>query len=152
MKYLSLTTVFILFFCMNVFGQINRSIESFSEIPEEILNHLVKMGIDDSPVLNKYEGAYLNFVFAIPTDEFEFTGKKIAFYNSGYRSKKEYFEDEKERFSNGSTSTGNNTLYIFNETQKVETGGYDIAILYWGKFLIPTEKVVKKLKKRHRSS
>ena len=41
----------------------------------------------------------------------------------------------------------NGTLYIFNATQKAESGGYDAAIVYWSKFSLPIEDVVKRLKK-----
>jgi len=39
-------------------------------------------------------------------------------------------------------------LYIFNATQKEESGGYDAAIVYWSKFILPVEKVIKRLKKK----
>ncbi len=39
------------------------------------------------------------------------------------------------------------SLYIFNKEQKKKSGGYDAAIVYWNKFVIPTEKVVERLAK-----
>ena len=132
---------------MNTFGQIERQMKNFSEIPKDILEHLDKMGIDNSQILNNYEGNYLNFVFKVSVENFDLTGKKVAFCHAGKKSKKDYFEDEKERFYRNST-TVNGTLYIFNATQKTESGGYDGAIIYWSKFLIPIEKVVKQLKEK----
>jgi hypothetical protein len=41
----------------------------------------------------------------------------------------------------------NGTLYIFNAAQKAESGGYDAAIVYWSKFVVPIEKIVNRLKK-----
>jgi hypothetical protein len=52
---------------------------------------------------------------------------------------KKHFVDEKHPCDNG-------TLYIFDETQKKESGGYDAAIVYWSKCLIPIQDVVKRLK------
>jgi hypothetical protein len=47
-----------------------------------------------------------------------------------------------------STTVGGSGLYIFDAAQKAESGGYDAAITYWNKFVIPTEEVVKRLKGR----
>lgn len=44
---------------INIFGQV----QDFNDIPKEILGQLNKMGIDDSSLLNCYEGAYLNVIF-----------------------------------------------------------------------------------------
>lgn len=33
--------------------------------------------------------------------------------------------------------------------QKAESGGYDAAIVYWSKFLLPIEDVIKKLQGKH---
>ncbi len=64
-------------------------------------------------------------------------------------SKKDYFKQTQERFHSNTTTVGGSSLYIFNATQKDESGGYDAAIVYWNKFLLPIEKVVKRLKKKH---
>ena len=37
-------------------------------------------------------------------------------------------------------------LYVFNENQKKELNGYDAAIVYWSKFVIPIDKVIKRIK------
>ena len=41
------------------------------------------------------------------------------------------------------------SLYIFDAAQRVESGGYDAAITDGDIFVIPIEKVVKRLKKKH---
>src|ERR1035437_2235937 len=143
MKYLAI--IMMLFSSINLFGQVRN----FNDIPKDILNQLDKMGIDGSSLLNSYESAYFNLVFKENLNGFDFTGKKVGFIYSGARSnKKEYFDLEKDRFNRNNTPN-RGTLYIFDATKKEESGGYDAAIVYWSKFLIPVEKVVKRLKEKH---
>jgi len=140
MKYLAI----IVMLCsgMNLFGQVRN----FNDIPKDILEQLDKMGVDGSSLLNSYESAYFNVVFKESINGFDFTGKKVGFIYNGARSnKKEYFDLEKDRFNRNNTPN-RGTLYIFNETQKKESGGYDAAIVYWSKRLIPIQEVVKRLK------
>ncbi|GHV72557.1 hypothetical protein FACS1894201_02460 [Bacteroidia bacterium] len=143
MKYLIINIV--LLHSINLFGQMQK----FDSIPKEILNQLDKMGIDNSPLLNYCESAYFNVVFGKSRKVFDFTEKKIGFLtgSSGKTkdSKKGYFNGEKERFYCNSTPT-NGTLYIFNAAQKEESGGYDAVIVYWSKFLLPIEDVVRRVK------
>jgi hypothetical protein len=132
---------------MKVFGQtIFRQVGNFAEIPTELLSNIEKMGMDSSLILNEYEGRYLNFIFKIDIQNFNLVGKKIAFN----RSKIDFFNDERERFYRdfAAGGVGGATLYIFNTVQKEESGGYDAAIVYWSKFVIPIEKVIKRLKKK----
>ncbi len=104
------------------------------------------MGVDGLPMLNSHESAYFNVVFKENLNGFDFTGKKVGFIYSGARSnKKEYFGLEKDRFKRNDT-LNRGTLYIFDETQKKESGGYDAAIVYWSKRLMPIQDVVKRLK------
>jgi len=128
---------------MNASGQtISRQVRNFAEIPTELLNQLEKMGVDSSLILNEYEGRYFNFIFNIDVQDFDMVGKKIS-----YKSKIGFFKDEKEWFSRGlSSGVGGTTLYIFDETQKEKSGGYDVAITYWRKRFVPIEDVVKRLR------
>jgi hypothetical protein len=143
MKYLAITIM--LFSSINLCGQVRN----FNDIPKDILTLLDKMGIDGSSLLNSYESAYFNVVFKENLKEFDFTGKKVGFIYSGARSnKKEYFDLERDRFNRNNT-LNRGILYIFDTTQKEESGGYDAAIVYWSKFLTPVEKVVKRLKEKH---
>lgn len=119
-------------------------VRSFSEIPNDLLDNLDKMGIDTSSILNEYEGKYLNFIFKIDPQDFNLVGKKVGFS----RSKIDYFRDTRERFYRNSTTVGGSSLYILNATQKEESGGYDAAIVYWSKFVIPIEKAVKRLNEK----
>jgi hypothetical protein len=133
---------------MKMFGQIiERQVKNFAEIPTELLSQMDKMGVDSSLILNEYEGKYLNFIFKLNTQNFNLVGKKIS-----YGSKTDFFRDEKEWFYRGITScVGGTTLYIFNAEQKAASGGYDVAIVYWSKFLIPIEKVIKRLKENNKN-
>ncbi|MFV0378270.1 MAG: hypothetical protein ACK5JD_13330 [Mangrovibacterium sp.] len=140
MKYIGV--MIILLSSINLVGQVR----SFMDIQKDILEQMYKMGVDDSPLLNSYESAYFNEIFKENLNGFDFTGKKIGFIYSGSRSnKKEYFDLEKTRFNRDNTPN-RGTLYIFVDTQKEESGGYDAAIVYWSKRLIPIQDVIKRLR------
>ncbi|HLP04356.1 MAG TPA: hypothetical protein VK152_02900 [Paludibacter sp.] len=142
MKHLAITIMLVS--SINLFGQVRN----FNDIPKDILKQLNKMGVDNSPSLNSSESAYFNVIFKDSLKCFDFTGKKVGFIYSGAKSnKQEYFKIEKDRFNRNYTPN-NGTLYIFNAVQKAESGGYDGAIVYWSKFVVPIEKVVAKLKKQ----
>lgn len=138
--------IFLILSAVNLFGQVRN----FNEIPKETLEQLDKMGVDDSPLLNNYESTYFNAIFKDSLKGFDFTGKKVGFIHSGARSnKKEYFDLEKDRFNRKNTPN-RGTLYIFDETQKEKSGGYDAAIVYRSKVLIPVDKVIKRLKENNK--
>lgn len=144
MKHLLITVMLLL--CIDSFGQMRN----YSDIPKSILEQFDEMGLDGSPELNIYESAYFNELFKNALNGFDFTNKKVAFLkaNRGKKNKDEYFTEEKERFYRND-ETISSCLYIFNAAQKEESGGYDAAIVYWSKRLIPTEEVVKRLKNKH---
>lgn len=92
-----------LFSTMSSFGQIR----DFKDIPKDILEKLDKMGVDASPLLNCYEGVYLNAIFKDCLKGFDFTGKKVGFIHSGAKSdKQEYFSNVKGRYHSNSTPVG----------------------------------------------
>ena len=131
-----------LFLSMNSLAQI----PVFKDFPKCFLASLNEMGMDESPILNKCESEYFNIIFQCSRKEFDFTDKKIGFILRGGKSnKKEYFDKERDRFTRNYSPNGG-TLYIFDEIQKEESGGYDAAIVYWSKMLIPVKDVVKRLK------
>ncbi len=123
---------------------LQRQVRNFAEIPTELLTHMDKMGTDSSLILNEYEGRYLNYIFKTDTLNFNLVGTTVGFLGS----KTDFFKDERERFYHNSTPVGAVVLYLFTAEQKVESGGYDAAIVYWSKFLLPVEKVVNRLKNR----
>lgn len=130
---------------MDIFGQRHElQVRNFSEIPKDLLENMDKMGVDNSSILNEYEGRYFNFIFKVDSQDFNLIGKKVGFLGS----KIDYFRDTRSPDRNSKT-VGGSGLYIFNATQKVESGDYDAAITYWNKFVIPIEEVVKSLKDRN---
>jgi hypothetical protein len=144
MKYL-LVIPFFLFFNMYLFGQALK----FEDISKEILDHLDDMGISTSSLLNSYESEYFNIIFKNARNTFDFKDKKVGFItgSSGktQSNKKQYFDLERDRFHRKYTPSGG-TLYIFNEVQKEESGGYDAVIVYWSKVLIPAKDLPKRLR------
>lgn len=127
---------------MKVCGQtIFRQVNNFTDIPTELLSQMEKTGVDSSLLLNEYEGKYLNFIFKTNSNDFNLVGKNVSFS----RSKIDFFKDERERYYRNSTPVGGATLYIFNDEQKAESGGYDAAIIYWSKFYIRKEKLIEKI-------
>ena len=151
-KYLAITIILV--FSISVFGQVY----SFKNIPTEILDNLDKMGVDKSTLLNSYESEYFNVIFKDSKKDFDFTGKKVGFIASAYgntKNKEDYFKKEKSQYKKYKRTNLNytpivTTLYIFDETQKEESGGYDAAILYCRNLklhtLQPETKVIKTLK------
>ena len=119
-------------------------IDTFSDISDEIVSNLDKMGTDNTEILNVYEGEYFNYIFDNSPQIFNLAGKKVGFI----RDKMDYFKQTRSLYNQGSSIVGGNSLYIFNDAQKEESGGYDAAIVYWSKFVIPTRTVVKRLHKR----
>ena len=98
----------------------------------------------DYDILNEKEGKELNAIFHDKTNGFDFIGKKVGFVGSvgkpgekGYFLYKTFFLPE---------SLQNATLYLFDEQQKIDSGGYDAAIVYKGTEHIPIEDVIKILK------
>ncbi len=70
--------------------------------------------------------------------------KEVREYKSRTTNKLDYFSWTRVNV----TTVGGSSLYIFDTIQKVESGGYDAAIVYWSKFVIPIEKVVKRLNEK----
>ena len=132
------------FVSVNLFGQIRAN----NDVPEDVLIHLDKMG-DGSPLLNSYESAFLNAVFKDSLNGYDLTNRVVGFLQGG--DKKRYFDMQRKHLADNKSPLDNGTLYIFDETQKKESGGYDAAILFWSKSFLPKDKLVKRLKKTWKS-
>ena len=75
--------------------------------------------------------------------DFDFTGKKVAFiYIGTHVPASEYFKQEP------ATPLRRGYLYILTTDEKVETGGYDAVIMYYGKRILSRKSVINKLKKQ----
>ncbi len=137
-----------LFSNINMYGQ-GRD---FNDIPKNILRQLDTMGIDNSQLLNSSESAYFNVIFEKSRQDFDFTNKKIGFITGSngrtLSNKINYFRIEKDRFKRHQTPN-NSTLYIFNNEQKKLSGGYDAAIVYWSKVLVPLDDMISRLSGKH---
>ena len=123
----------------------------FKHIPVEILNNISEMGRDDNLLLTELEGKYFNALYQIDEKEYSLSNKKVFFFTGSLgktkSNKKDYFIIERDRFRfNDYYSPNVGTLYIFDAIQKAESGGYDAAIVYWSKRLVPIKEVVKRLK------
>ncbi|WP_071147564.1 hypothetical protein [Bacteroides ihuae] len=142
-KILSICIIFLL--SANLFGQIR----SFEDIPKDVLKHLDKMGMDKSPIVNSPESDYFNMIFKDSRKDFDFEGKKVGFVtgSTGKRisNKHDYFDIEKKRFLHTYSPNGG-ILYLFDESQKEKSGGYDAVIAYWCKVLLRIKDLPDKLK------
>ncbi|MCT1523689.1 hypothetical protein ACP6L2_13125 [Sphingobacterium lactis] len=109
--------VFMLFYSMNIYGQV----QEFKDIPKDILEKLDSLGSDGSLLLNPNESAYFNVLFESLKRGFDFTNKKIAFFSgsngANLSDKFNYFKDEKDRYKRNLTITYS-SLKIFNTEQK----------------------------------
>lgn len=122
-----------------------------STVNQYLITKLDSMGIDDNYILNKYEVEYFNVKFEKERGNFNFSNKKVAFFNSPGGSvmtdKVDYFILEKDRLSRSYTSNFA-SLIIFNKQQKEKNGGYDAVVYYWSKILRDANFYMKVLKKK----
>ena len=113
-------------------------------------NDMEQKAISDNFLLSETESAYLNSIFEATRKDFDFTNKQVGFIKiSGERGKNHYFDMQEKHSADPNYPCDNGTLYIFNAAQKAESGGYDAAIVYWCKFSLRTEDVVKRLRTKH---
>lgn len=125
----------------------DQRVREFAEIPQFLLDSINTMGIDGIPVLNEFEGNYFNNLFKVDPQASNLIGKRICFLRGGsLKTKADYFKETRDRYKQNYSIIGGSALYVFDETQKKESGGYDAAIVYWSKFAIPMEDVIKRLK------
>lgn len=127
----------------------STQLRKFDDFPKDILENMDKMGIDSCSLLNTYESDYLNVKFQNSRKDFYFTKKKIGFvtWRDGniVSNKRRYFNGEKDSLNRG-YNPNYGTLYIFDDNQKEESGGYDAAIVYNSGILVSIKDVVKILK------
>jgi hypothetical protein len=132
-------------------AQIYTTTNKFENIPEDILNNIDKMGMDECVFLTDLEGKYFNALYQIEEEKYSLFGKQVCFLTGNIgrnkTSKKEYFISERNRLiSNRSPLFG--WLYIFSDIQKEESGGYDAAIVFYTKKKLSIKEVIKRLKKQ----
>lgn len=121
----------------------------YEEMPDSVFNVLNSIDdIDESPILNSLESAYIKSMFFESDRMPDLTDKRILFHytNRGQINKKEFFTEEKDWRAKGITPMV--VLYLFNEAQKEAVGGYDAYIVLWCKITYSTEDMVKRLSKK----
>lgn len=131
----------------NPLGQVyDQRVREFAEIPQFLLDSINTMGIDGIPVLNEFEGNYFNNLFKVDPQASNLIGKRICFLRGGsLKTKADYFNETRDRYKQNYSIIGGSALYVFDETQKKESGGYDAAIVYWSKFTISIDDILKRL-------
>jgi len=124
--YINILIIFLVLIYSNLFSQL-----------------LDSCGVDDSPILNKYESEFLNYYFKDIGGTFNFINKKIVFItgSSGSKisNKIEYF-DSIRKWQNDYNSKITTSVIQFTPEQKEESGGYDAIVTYWVKLLLPSRK------------
>ncbi|MGJ8660778.1 MAG: hypothetical protein ACSHXL_01945 [Bacteroidota bacterium] len=114
------------------------------------IDDIAKCGVDDNPILNDFEAAYFNHFLTDKRGEFDFTGKKIAFYRGNLSCKTQYFQFGQTKdldYHIWNTENLATSLLILTEEEKAISGGYDAMLLSWAKF-VPTPKTrMKRVKK-----
>ena len=128
----------------------SRISEDFMEVSNErkiqMLDSFIHVHKKDYGILNKKDGKKLNAIFHDKTNGFDFIGKKVGYIASyGKPGEKGYYL-YKAHNPVSPESLQNATFYLFDEQQKIESGGYDAAIVYKGAAHIPIEDVIKTLR------
>lgn len=104
----------------------------------------------DSIFVKETEAVFLNNIFETECDTFDFTNKAIVFLTGSSGSRKGNREDYLDMHKRHSIDAGfasDKGTYIFNVLEKEQSGGFDAAIVYWCKIALPTETVIKRLRK-----
>lgn len=143
------TILLFLLFTGNTYGQYGAL--SIKKIDQEVFKHLDNCGTNNEPILNNAESSYLNAVLADPKRPYDFTHKQVAFFtgSSGktISSKQVYFSSEKQKVG-AHTSLNGGQLFIFNEAEQKQSGGYDAAIVFGAKVPPLKKGVIRRLKKQ----
>ena len=139
----------IAFFFVQCVCTMNRceqpSYEELTRPMADTLKNYDKMGMDGSEYLNDYEADYFNMQFNDSSGSFNFIGKKVCFFGPSalsFSNKQKYFNELTKH------SSVHSDLYIFNESEKEESGGYDAVIVYWNKKSYTSKELVKRLKEK----
>lgn len=110
-------------------------------------------GIEDHALLNENEAQYFNEVKQTWLDSFDFKGKKLAFtygnFGKSIKTKSFYFKYwGKEYYKNGNRVV--NLYLILTPEEKKESGGFDVIVVSWSKFMINNKNRAKIIKRVNR--
>jgi len=144
----TLITVTITFLSISSIAQ--TSIDK-KDIDKEAFRYIDSLGIDSNSKLNNFESNYLNTVFSKRNIGFDFSNKNIAFVtgSSGktITNKQAYFRLEKQRVDRNYSLNGGQVI-LFSDSEKMKSGGYDAAIVYWSKVRPSKKGLIKRLNKK----
>lgn len=117
------------------------------------LSEWEKCGLDDSITLNQYEEGYFNEAFADRRGDFDFTGKKVAFFygSSGTvpTTKANYFggiKDSNDKDNYHTWFANGTQLVILTPEEKKLSGGYDAILISWSKIEVEGKRRAKLVK------
>lgn len=141
--------ILFLLFTGNTYGQYRAL--SIKKIDQKVFKYLDNCGKDNDPTLNNAESSYLNVVLIDLKRPYDFSNKKVAFVtgSSGktISTKQTYFNTEKRKVGTH-TSLNGGQLFIFNEDEQNQSGGYDAAIVFGAKVPPLKKGVIRRLKKQ----
>lgn len=112
-------------------------------------------GKDDNPVLSEANAAFFNEIYkghTIVANGFDFSGKKVAIFNTHCSTNKieqQTIPAYVERVKQSLNEYGHHWVeftYLLDESQKRESGGYDVIIQYRCKMDLPLALLIKKLR------
>lgn len=119
----------------------------WKDIPEHWCEKLHTFGQDGLPILNEEEGLFLADYFKQEGQSLDLKDKKIAFIRTVRKTDKvRFFRDVRSWYFEHNHSVSSR-LYLFDENQKEQSGGYDGAIVFWSKRLLKPKKVISILQK-----
>lgn len=103
--------------------------------------------------INDKEAVWLNKLASLHGIEYDFTGKKVAFYTgegAGARRNKEDFLPKCHHIDDGYNPNSFYTprIYIFNEEEKKKADEYDAVIVYGSVKQLPSKKTL--IRRLHR--
>lgn len=100
------------------------------------------LGLDNHPILNEAEAAFLNDNLQTQRFDFDFHGKKILFAtgNNAHTilTKKAYFEKIRPWILNNNKVS--NYLLLFNDKEKQIANNYDAVVVSWTKFYVTKKR------------
>jgi len=118
----------------------------WKDIPEHWCERLDTLGQDGLSILSEEEGFFLADYFKQGGQTLDLKEKKIAFIRTASKTDKaRFFQDVRFWYFEFNSSVSS-TLYVFDENQKEQTGGYDGAIVFWSKMMLKPKKIVSILK------
>lgn len=114
------------------------------------------LGIDDNPILNKYEANYFNIECKDQKNDFDFLDKKVAFVTGSSANKlltkSTYFDNVKARLK-GNHGITHFAIFLTDE-ERINSGDYDVIIASWVKLLTDKRRrqIISELKKLNKDS